>query len=229
MFLRKIIISFVMIMSVYGLYAQNVTLAPEFGLSAVQRHGWGQGWRPSAKVGVSADFNLSDYFAIESGLFYTFRGYSIANGGIYSNENSTWMESVSQTRHFLQIPVLAQFKWALNKNTKMFFGAGPYVAFCLRNKFESNAYFINGTYPGKDEQYYDGFVYGEDAMGNSNLFLYEKARNFDWGFTSNIGIEINDWYAKLQYDLSLGKEGKNDVIGANYHSLTLSVGYKFGL
>ena len=74
-----------------------------------------------------------------------------------------------------------------------------------------------------------GFMYGEDAMGNSNLFLYEEARNFDWGVSSNIGIETNHWYAKLQYDLSLGKEGKNDVIGANYHTLTLSVGYKFGL
>ena len=73
------------------------------------------------------------------------------------------------------------------------------------------------------------FMYGEDAMGNSNLFLYEEARNFDWGVSSNIGIETNHWYAKLQYDLSLGKEGKNDVIGANYHTLTLSVGYKFGL
>ena len=55
------------------------------------------------------------------------------------------------------------------------------------------------------------------------------ARRFDWGVSSNIGIETHHWYAKLQYDLSLGKEGKNDVIGANYHTLTLSVGYKFGL
>jgi hypothetical protein len=106
---------------------------------------------------------------------------------------------VSQTRHFLQIPVLAQFRWTLNKNTKMFFGVGPYVAFCLKNRFDSNPYYMNGAYPGKYEQYYDGFMYGEDAMGNSNLFLYEEARNFDWGVSSNIGIETNHWYAKLQY------------------------------
>ena len=62
-------------------YAQNVTLAPEAGISAVQRYGWGQEWRPSAKVGVAADFNLTRHFGIESGLFYTFRGYSISNGG----------------------------------------------------------------------------------------------------------------------------------------------------
>lgn len=212
-----------------SLHAQSVTLAPEAGISSVQRHGWGQGWRPSAKIGISADFNLTNHFSVESGLFYTFRGYSIANGGTYSNENATWIENVSQTRHFLQVPMLAKFKWSLNKDTKMFWGVGPYVAFCLKNKFEGNSHYLEGTSPGKGEQYYDGFVYGEDAMGHSNLFLYEKARNFDWGLSSNIGIETGNWYAKLQYDLSLGKESKNDVIGANYHSLTFSVGHKFGL
>ncbi len=86
-----------------------------------------------------------------------------------------------------------------------------------------------GSLPGMYEQYYDGFVYEKDAWGNDNLYLYDEARRFDWGVSSNIGIKIHHWYAKLQYDLSLGKEGKNDVIGANYHTLTLSVGYKFGL
>ena len=95
--------------SACALHAQHVTLAPEAGVSAVMRGGWGQSWRPSAKIGVSADFNLTKHFAIESGLFYTFRGYTIDNGGIYSNGDATWMENVSQTRHFLQVPVLAKF------------------------------------------------------------------------------------------------------------------------
>ncbi len=199
-----------LVASTCGLYAQNVTLAPEAGISAVQRHGWGQGWRPSAKMGVSVDLDLNTHFAIESGLFYTFRGYTITNGGTYSNENSRWIENVSQTRHFLQIPVMAKFKWSLNKNTKIFWGIGPYVAFCLKNKFESNPYFLEGSY----EQYYDDFMYGEDAMGNSNLFLYEESRSFDWGVSSNVGVETGNWYVKLQYDLSFGKEDDNGVIGA---------------
>ena len=161
-------------------------------------------------MGVSVDLDLNTHFAIESGLFYTFRGYTITNGGTYSNENSRWIENVSQTRHFLQIPVMAKFKWSLNKNTKIFWGIGPYVAFCLKNKFESNPYFLEGSY----EQYYDDVMYGEDAMGNSNLFLYEESRSFDWGVSSNVGVETGNWYVKLQYDLSFGKEDDNGVIGA---------------
>ena len=58
---------------------------------------------------------------------------------------------------------------------------------------------------------------------------YQHARNFDWGMTSAVGIENRRWTVKLQYEISLGKESKNDNIGVNYNSLTLSVGYKLNV
>lgn len=227
--MKKFFITGTFALCFLSLNAQNFSISPEIGISAVQRHGWGQQWRPSIKVGFSADYNLTKKFAIESGLFYTFRGYSITHGGIYSNETCSWMENVSQTRHFLQLPILAKFKWNINENTKLFWGVGPYIAICLKNDFNSNPFYMNGTYPDEMHQYYDGYTYGTDQFGNSNQFLYEKSRNFDWGLSSNIGIESNNWVVKFQYDLSLGKEGNNSVITANYHSLSLSIGYKFKL
>lgn len=86
---------------------------------------------------------------------------------------------------------MAQFRWNLNKDTKLFFGVGPYVAFCLKNKFDSNPYYLKGSAPGIHEQYYDSFVYGKDAWENDNLYLYDEARRFDWGVSSNIGIETH--------------------------------------
>ena len=209
--------------------AQNVTLSPEAGISMLRRPPYGEDWRPSAKVGISADFNLTKHFSIESGLFYTFRHYKIDDGGIYSNEDARWVETVSRTRHFLQLPVLAKFHWQVNKDTKVFFGVGPYIGVCLKTKLDGNQRLIEGTFPNTMQQYYDGFVYGEDEWGNSNLFLYDKDNKFDWGVAANIGVEVRNWYTKLQYDLSLGKENKGDAIGANYHTLTLSAGYKFHL
>ena len=47
--------------------------------------------------------------------------------------------------------------------------------------------------------------------------------------TSAVGIENRRWTVKLQYEISLGKESKNDNIGVNYNSLTLSVGYKLNV
>ena len=79
------------------LSAQNITLSPEAGVSVVRRPPYGEDWRPAAKVGVAVDFNLTKHFGIESGLFYTFRHYKIDDGGIYSNDDATWMETVSRT------------------------------------------------------------------------------------------------------------------------------------
>lgn len=61
---------------------------------------------------------------------------------------------------------------------------------------------------------------GESAEGGSNQFLYQHARNFDWGMTSAVGIENRRWTVKFQYEMSFGKESKNDNIGVNYNSLT---------
>lgn len=60
------------------------------------------------------------------------RGYS-TNAGRFSNDNAEWFERVSETRHFLQIPVIAKFSWNIAQDTQMFFGVGPYyIGFCSK-------------------------------------------------------------------------------------------------
>ncbi|WP_304264128.1 porin family protein [Phocaeicola plebeius] len=210
-------------------HAQNVMLTPEVGMSAVQRYGAGEGWRPSVKVGFSADFQVKDFFSIESGLAYTFRGYTESNG-VYSNDAAEWIDHVSHTRHFLQLPVLAKFKWSVGKDTKMFFGAGPYVGVSLKERVKNTPDYISTNFEhfGELIAMHDCPV-GTNEQGYSNAFLYDKSRNFDWGAAANLGLEMKHWVVKLQYDLSLGKEASNDVVGAQYHSLTFSLGYKFHL
>lgn len=111
----------------------------------------------------------------------------------------------------------------------MFFGVGPYIGVCLKNRFDSNPIFLNDSDLGGYAEFYDGMIPGVDQFGGTNQYLYDKARTFDWGLAANVGIETQKWIVRLQYDLSLGKESDGDVIGANYHTLTLSVGYKFHL
>lgn len=38
---KKVVLACLLMASVCGVYAQNVTLAPKAGISAVQRYGWG--------------------------------------------------------------------------------------------------------------------------------------------------------------------------------------------
>ena len=51
--------------------AQRVTWATEAGLSAIQRTGYGECWRPSTRLGISADYNVNNVFSMKSGLYYT--------------------------------------------------------------------------------------------------------------------------------------------------------------
>ena len=44
--------------------AQRVTWATEAGLSAIQRTGYGECWRPSTRLGISADYNVNNMFSI---------------------------------------------------------------------------------------------------------------------------------------------------------------------
>ena len=73
-----------------------------------------------------------------------------------------------------------------------------------------------------------------DIMSKHNHYGYDLERAF--------GIEVNNWVMNLGYDLSLGDEGGNYKIdgdnfslyevrsvGANYNTMSLTVGYKFKL
>ena len=218
-----------LLLGVCTVSAQNITLSPEAGISVVRKTPSGEDWRPAAKVGISADFNLTKlsadfnltkHFSIESGLFYTFRHYQIDDGGIYSNDDATWIETVSRTRHFLQLPILAKFHWQLNKDTKLFFGVGPYVGLCLKTKLDGNQRLLKGSFPGVTGQYYDGFVYGEDQAGNSNLFLYDKDRKFDWGVSARSISQRRHRNPELVHETAIrpfARKGKQR--GRNRHQL----------
>lgn len=221
--MKKLLLLFVALVNIFTIARAQLTVTPEVGVSAVKTNGMGDGWRPGVKIGAALEYQITPkLFSIESGLFYTQRGYSIIDG-LYSNGGTKWIEDVSQTRHFIQLPVLAKFSWDVADETKFFLAMGPYIGLCLKNKINSDPRLVEFT----DNPQPPSIGYTE--FGNSNQYLYEHARNFDWGLSAATGVEVKRWVVKLQYDLSLGKESKGSAIGANYHTVTLSAGYKFKL
>lgn len=181
-----------------GLASAQWSVAPEVGLATVRSTGWGESWRPSLKVGAAVEYALKPNFSIESGLYYTQRGNSLA-GILMSPEEYAVMERPMLVRHMLQIPVTAKFYWEVADDVRLFIGAGPYVGFYVADKWRN-------TY------YYKDLDYG---------------KTFDWGVSASAGVEIKRWFFRLGYDLALGGFGGGDAINANYHQVTLSVGYKF--
>ncbi|MDR1161598.1 MAG: PorT family protein [Tannerellaceae bacterium] len=236
---KEVLFILLTMMSVGTLKAQW-SVTPEAGMTAFKRAGsqliqpnWRSGW----KLGAGVEYDLNERFSLKSGLYYTQRGYSLSylSGGPYSSPSYTadyyyggdyyqggsrYM-SVKINRQFLQLPVMAKFAWDIKKDVRVNVAAGPYIALSIRDDWEWISYSEidhDGRGGGYLGEYQSGSGYGSSAV-----------RPFDWGLSGSVGIEVNNWVANMGYDLSLAKEGSWDDVRANYHTLSLSVGYKFNL
>ena len=178
------------------------SIAPELGLSAFSHNNGGSdGWRPAVKAGAAVEYAFRPHFSLESGLYYTQRGYSLAGRISIPDDWDRWEfgpERPSLVRHLLQVPIRARFSWEIAEDTRFFVSAGAYVG----------AYFANDW---KQTTIMQGADYG---------------KAFDWGVTATVGIEVKRWFFRLGYDISLAKE-YDDGISPKYHVGTISIGYKF--
>ncbi|WP_293740575.1 outer membrane beta-barrel protein [uncultured Parabacteroides sp.] len=253
--MKKFVLFVMLMMSVVSVSAQRWSLTPEVGMMAVKRGGnfyvneqkptWNTRW----KIGVGVEFAVKpDRFSLKSGLYYIQRGYSrhsILFGSIYPTTNDqskpTFNESYSKTnRHFLQVPLMANFSIRLADDVRLNLAAGPYIAYSLGDKgqAEYSEYTPTG---GKSFGYGYGYGYGY----GSNNYTYVGGSGWagqgfrsegwthdnplDWGVSFQVGLEVRQWVINVGYDASLGKEYKWDSASLKYHTFSLSVGYKFKL
>ena len=231
-------------------------ITPEGGFAAVNRVGMGSSWRAGVKVGVGVSYQFEPgWIGLKSGLYYANRGYSL---GDYprTTESATYvlkeMMTGGITQHFLQLPVMADFSWKVSKEVRMHLAVGMYAGVSVKNDTNWGSSFTIGY--SKEPQALGkyvkstglGYSYGYGHSGYDEAenadHPFRDVNSFDWGLTTSFGIEVNNWVMNLGYDLSLGDEGGNYKIdgdnfslyevrsvGANYNTMSLTVGYKFKL
>lgn len=152
---------------------------------------------PGFNLGVGMDYGFSENWSLQSGLMISSKGYKIKD---YSKDRPI----------YLDIPILAAYKFNISDNTKFVINAGPYLAFGLGGKCKFDEGGDYKLFKGED---------GEDA---------EYSR-FDLGIQYGIGLEIGEHYL-------VNLTGQNGFIspnnyddGADYKNMTFSigVGYRF--
>lgn len=173
--MKKVCLFLLLMFNVFIASAQ-FTVAPELGLSALSYNGAGVGWKPAIKVGASVEYMFQSNFSIESGLFYTQRGYSKALVDITHDIYKA--EAPSLVRHLLQMPIHARYSWNIADETRLFVSAGPYIGLYLANNWKNTQ------------------LYKDSRAGNT----------FDWGFSASAGVEVKRMFFRLGYDISLGNE-----------------------
>lgn len=124
-------------------------------------------------------------------------------------------------RYYLQLPIMMRYDWKIGDKARFHLALGPYIAYGL----SGNAYSeVQGFELKQDEGRYE--IVRDYRESERNPFDQGR-RRFDWGITAEVGFDIGRWSIGLDYDLGLGKQYRSDGIDAKYHTISLTVGYRF--
>ena len=117
---------------------------------------------PGFNLGVGMDYGFSESWSLQSGLIISSKGHKVK-------------DDYKDRPIYLDIPILAAYKFNISENTKFVINAGPYLAFGLGGKCKFDEGGDYKLFKGED---------GDDA---------EYSR-FDLGLQYGIGLEIGDHY-----------------------------------
>lgn len=168
------------------------------------------GIKAGVNFGVMAEKPILGSLSAKAGVFYTMKGTVGKNdGGFGGTLKTTFSPS------YLEIPVLASYRYQLNDAIRLQFDLGPYFAFGLH---------------GKDKKHYSGNgSYAKPTDTEINLFT-EQLKRFDFGLRFGPEVVFNNKLAvSLGYEVSLidisnmgGKVGNsNFMINVSFPFLTI--------
>ena len=150
---------------------------------------------PGFTLGVGMDYGFNENWSLQSGLMISSKGFKFKEGD--------WKDKYRPI--YLDIPILAAYKFNISDNTKFVINAGPYLAIGLGGKNKET-----------DEE--DIKLFDKDG--------YDWKR-FDLGIQYGIGLELSDRYL-------INLTGQNGFIspvdgGNDPKNMTFSigVGYRF--
>ena len=148
--------------------------------------------------GISADFALSKYFYINSGLFLSM------NGAKYNG----YSEKINLSPIYLKIPVMPSLRYRFNKNVQWQLNFGPYFAYGIGGKAQVDLKGIGKA----DEDFFS-----EEGGG----------KRFDVGLGVGTGITYKKVYFGLEYNFGLTSIGRYDDVDGKNRAFAISLGYNF--
>ena len=181
---------------------------------------------PSFNVGILGRLKLDPMFDLESGVLLTGHG---SKAETYFNGGNDYVKTKFNPL-YIQVPLNAIVKIPLEKESSIFFNAGPYAAIGIGGKSSSESKFgplmssSSKTIAFSND---DPFTSEEEDAG------YNKLKRFDFGLNFGGGFQFQHFIIKANYGLGLAKinstESNNTANDKNkYRTLSFSVGIPLG-
>ena len=159
-------------------------------------------------LGATAEFAVSEKFAIEPGLLLSTKGFKLEQSGLTMKFNL----------NYLEIPINAIYKIDLG-GAKVLINAGPYLGFAISGKMKASEAVLGDNNDSKEQK----IKIGSDKEN-------DDIKALDFGLNFGAGVEIKSMTIGFQYGLGLANLSPYTDNGTNVKNrvLGISVGYKLG-
>lgn len=149
-------------------------------------------------AGFILDIPVSKSFYVQPGLYYTQKGFKFDGRKWWNSPDD--IKSCTSTQGYVEMPILASYRYPLTNDIQLQINAGPYAAVRLNNKVS-------------DEDY-DFLRFDSGSSGS-----------FDAGLQVGAGILYNKhYYAGVGYEWGFLEQERTDSKNKN---LFISIGYNF--
>ena len=181
---------------------------------------------PSFNVGVLGRLPITTMFSLESGLLLTGRG---SKAETYFNGGNDYVKTKFNPL-YIEMPLNAVVKIPLEKESNVFFNAGPYVAVDIGGKSRQESKFgplMSSSTSNIKFSNDDPFTSEEEDAG------YDRLKRFDVGLNLGGGVQFGRIMLKANYGIGLTKinstQSNNNADDKNkYRTLSFSVGIPLG-
>lgn len=212
--MKKLLCLVLLLAAIGGVKAQGINWGARLGMNIGSISG-DKGWddyksKIGFHLGVAADYELVQSLFLESGLYISTKGAKYKENGIEDIYSLT----------YLQLPILAAYKFDLGNEFKLHVKAGPYLALGLaaKNKYKDSS-------DPNDNETVKGFGKSEGNDEKTDL------KRFDAGLQFGAGVSKGNYYLGLNYELGLSNLCIEDNWGkdakAKNRNFNISLGYNF--
>ncbi|MCE3282228.1 MAG: PorT family protein [Chitinophagaceae bacterium] len=157
-------------------------------------------------AGMIADLPVGDAFSFQLGLLLNGKG---SKTEIYttSNLNDNYYK-VKTNPIYLELPANFVFKVPFGNDSRLYFGAGPYVAMGIAGKTSGEQKLLGIT-----SSYEKDILFNNDdpATSGQEDASVNKLRRFDYGANGLAGFESGKIMIGVNYGMGLAKIGSNEA------------------
>lgn len=147
------------------------------------------------KLGLKAEYSISEHFALQSGLLYSVKGIDSKGEGTYPNGINI-DGSVTLRQEVIQLPMDLAYKLKLSES-KIIFSMGSYLSYGIGGKTKAHGHF-------------DGNEFSKEVNTFGNAEILNK---IDFGVEIGAAYEIKHFILKVNYEWGLLNIGNKTIMG----------------